>query len=239
MPAAFFAIAFLYSNAGFGGGSSYLALLALAGLPSDEMRTAGLLCNVVVVGLGTLLYLRHKHLPKRSWPLLVLSVPAAFVTGRFQLNDEVFYPLLAVVLMLAALAMLWQAWVKRPADKPVDAPAWFPFLTGWAIGGLSGLVGIGGGIFLSPLLHMVRWAKALEIAAVASAFILVNSLAGLAGRATSGHWVLPEGVWMLLAAAAIGAASGNATSRRWANPHLLRTITALLILLVGVRLLWV
>ena len=239
MPAAFFAIAFLYSNAGFGGGSSYLALLALAGLQSDESRTAGLLCNVVVVGLGTLLYLRHKHLPKRSWPLLVLSVPAAFATGRFPLNDEVFYPLLAVVLMLAALAMLWQAWAKRPADKPVDAPAWFPFLTGGAIGGLSGLVGIGGGIFLSPLLHIVRWAKALEIAAVASAFILVNSLAGLAGRATSGHWALPERMWMLLLAVAVGGVLGNTTSRRVASPQVLRTVTAVLVLAVGVRLLWV
>lgn len=237
MPAAFFAIAFLYSNAGFGGGSSYLALLALAGLPSDEMRTAGLLCNVVVVGLGTVLYMRHKQLPKRSWPLLALSVPAAFVAGRFQLEDAVFYPLLAGVLILAALAMLWQAWAKRPADTPVDAPAWFPFLAGGAIGGLSGLVGIGGGIFLSPLLHLVRWAKALEIAAVASAFILVNSLAGLAGRATSGHWALPEGVWMLLAAVAIGGVLGNASSRRWANPVVLRTLTAFLILVVVLRLL--
>lgn len=239
MPAAFFAIAFLYSNAGFGGGSSYLALLALAGLPSDEMRTAGLLCNVVVVGLGTLLYLRHKHLPKRSWPLLVLSVPAAFATGRFPLNDEVFYPLLAAVLILAAVAMLWQAWAKRSADHPVEAPPWFPFLAGGAIGGLSGLVGIGGGIFLSPLLHLVRWAKALEIAAVASAFILVNSLAGLAGRATSGHWALPERMWMLLLAVAVGGMLGNTTSRRVASPQVLRTVTAVLVLVVGVRLLWV
>ena len=239
MPAAFFAIAFLYSNAGFGGGSSYLALLALAGLPSDEMRTAGLLCNVVVVGLGTALYMRHKHLPKRSLPLLALSVPAAFLAGRFPLRDEVFYPLLAAVLILAAAAMLWQAWATRSEDRPVAAPPWFPFLAGGAIGGLSGLVGIGGGIFLSPLLHLVRWAKALEVAAVASAFILVNSLAGLAGRATSGHWALPEHMWKLLLAVAVGGVLGNTTSRRLASPQALRTVTAVLILVVGVRLLWV
>ncbi len=254
--AAFFCIAAIYSAAGFGGGSSYLALLTVT-LPDrlETIRTLALACNLVVVGGSVPMYWRAGLYDRRAWPLLLLSVPAAAAGAAMRLPPSIFLPLLGGTLFAAGSAMLIKTpkesfitdvvdFAKKPSPQPpmpINSPATSTTtqaILGGTIGLLSGMVSIGGGIFLSPVLHLIRWDEARRIAAIAALFILVNSAAGLAGRVASGEWtVQPAGLWWLLAVVAAGGQMGSRWSIGPAGRRSIRTLTGILVIAAGVRLL--
>ncbi len=235
----FFLIALIYSAAGFGGGSSYLAVLALYDLPYTAIRSTALLCNIAVVSQSTVSYARSGLLRwRRVLPLVLTSVPMAFVGGMWPLKARTFYLLLGTALLMAALLMVWR--MRRGAPRATSTlPAWSSPLIGGAIGLLSGLVGIGGGIFLSPVLHLTGWDTPRRIAATTSLFILLNSMAGLAGQILNPDFRLAPGLtpWLVLAVL-LGGILGTRFTIHKASPATIRGITAVLITLVAIRLLW-
>lgn len=235
----FFLTALLYSIAGFGGGSTYTALLVLAGVDYLAIPKISLLSNILVVSVGTLRFASDGHFNlERAWPLFVTSVPAAWLGGRLAIGETLFVGLLAVSLITAALLMLWQrAWEVEATDR--RGPRWIEPTAGGALGFVAGIVGIGGGIFLAPLLYFLRWAPPKTIAATCAAFILVNSIAGLAGQASKGLGETAAIITdhsLLFPAVIAGGALGSTLSSTRLNPNILRIVTALLILYVGARL---
>ena len=240
LTALFFATALLYSAAGFGGGSTYTALLVLAAVDYRAVPIVSLACNIIVVSVGTWRFARGGHLDwRRAWPLFVTSVPAAWLGGRLVIGEVLFVGLLGAALLVAGLLMLWQpAWQREAA--PASTRRWIEPVAGAGLGFAAGVVGIGGGIFLAPLLYMLRWAPPKRIAATCAAFILVNSLAGLAGQASKGLGaagaVIGEHVLLFPAVAAGGMIGAWLGSDRL-DPKWVRILTAMLILYVAARLL--
>lgn len=236
---AFLATALLYAIAGFGGGSTYTALLILAGTDYRAVPILSLACNILVVGAGTWRFARAGHLDwGRAWPLFVTSVPAAWLGGRLAIERELFVGLLAGSLLVAGLVMLWQPVWKRE-QAPAPGPRWVEPAAGAGLGLLAGMVGIGGGIFLAPLLYVLRWDGPRRIAATCAAFILVNSIAGLAGQASKGlaatGAVIGEHA-LLFPAVVVGGLIGAGLGARRIAPDWVRYVTALLILYVAARL---
>jgi uncharacterized membrane protein YfcA len=201
----------LYSSVGHGGASSYIALMALAGLAPEEVRPAALVLNIAVAGLAAFRYLRAGRFDWAVfWPFAVTAVPAAFLAGRIDLPESVYRPLLAAA--LAAAAIRYLVWPQIDAIKPSKPPRKeIAIATGAALGGLAGLTGIGGGVYLSPLLVFAGWSDPQRATGIAACFIVVNSLAGLAGRWTSLAMLPPFLPWLLVAAAA-GAVIGTTLS---------------------------
>lgn len=231
----FFMIAVVYSSVGFGGGSSYLALLAVAGVARDVFQPAALLCNIVVVTGGAIIFYRSGALDlKRAWPLLLASVPMAFIGGLWRIDDHAFFLLLGASLVLAAVLL----WIQP--EQLTGFKASNPFLNvllGGSIGLLSGLVSIGGGIFLSPALHLIRWGEAKSISALASVFILVNSIGGLAGQLARSATIDYAFILPLLAAVFVGGQLGSRLGARKFKPMYIKRITAVLILAAGLNIL--
>jgi len=233
----FFFIALIYSSVGFGGGSSYLALMAqpFFGLLPETIRPAALMCNIVVVTGGVIIFYRDGKLSfKEIWPFLVASVPMAIVGGFWKLKDTTFFILLGFTLLLAAIFL----WIK-PRErnvKPLNVPG--QIVLGGGIGLLSGLVSIGGGIFLSPVLHLMNWSEAKKISALASAFILVNSIGGLLGQFASGvHSINWNFIFPLLLAVLVGGQIGSRLGSKKFNSIYIRRITSILILVAALNIL--
>ncbi|WP_309661299.1 sulfite exporter TauE/SafE family protein [Sphingomonas sp.] len=236
----FFLTALLYAVAGFGGASTYTALLVLVGSDYRAIPVISLLCNILVVSVGTWRFARAGHLDvKRSWPLFVTSVPAAWLGGRLVIGETLFVGLLAAALLIAGLLMLWQPYWEHASQSPRTGASWVEPVAGGVLGFVAGVVGIGGGIFLAPLLYLLRWASPKAIAATCAAFILVNSISGLVGQASKGlavaGAVIGDHLW-LFPAVIVGGLIGSAVGSGRLDPKLLRIVTALLILYVGVRL---
>lgn len=231
----FFLIALIYSAAGFGGGSSYLAVLTLFPLEFTEVRMIALLCNIVVVSGSVYVFYQNDFLRIRKiLPLVLLSVPFAYFGGSLKINQSIFFIILGLTLFIAAILML----IKKQ-DKTVKLPPYINGIIGGGIGFLSGLVGIGGGIFLSPLLYLSRWNIPKVIAATTASFILVNSVAGLIGQVhTNGFSVDFQVIVLLLITVLIGGQIGSRLTASWINPQIVRRITAFLILFVSLRILW-
>lgn len=243
--ALFFFIALLYASAGFGGGSSYLAVLALYGIPMVIMRPTALLCNLVVVTGGAWIFWKNGWLNGRNtWPFVASGVPMAFAGGYWPVREKTFLLLLGVSLLLSGALLLGQSFrtTRPPAatagGRPMAQARALPFLLGGSIGWLSGLVGIGGGIFLSPVLNLLRWDTPKHIAAAASVFILVNSLAGLAGQIGGGYSVDWVFALPLLAAVLLGGQVGSRWSALRSSQGAVRAATAALTLYAGANLLW-
>lgn len=240
LTGSFFLIALVYASVGFGGGSSYLALLAqpLFGLMPEVIRPTALLCNIVVVTGGCIIFYREgKIVWKEVWPFLVASVPMAYVGGFWKLGHHTFFVVLGVTLLLAAVFLWIQPQEAMQDRKPVNSTR-ANMLLGGGIGFLSGLVSIGGGIFLSPVLHFLRWSEAKKISALASLFILVNSFSGLAGQLQRGLPPLNPGfILPLLAAVLAGGQIGSWLGSRKFNPLYIKRITAALILMAGLNIL--
>lgn len=236
---AFFGIAFLYSSVGFGGGSSYLVLLALFFTSIAFIRTTALLCNVIVVS-GSVLVFYHRRLLdfKRFLPFILTSVPMAFLGARFRLTERTFFILLGVTLVLASSLLLYQAFKNKANTDSIPYPSIFAWILGAGIGFLAGLVGIGGGIFLAPILLLMKWDKPIKIAALASFFILVNSISGIIGllSASNFEFILKDSL-LLLIAVLVGGQLGIRTSLKWFNAKKIRVVTSILILIVAVRIL--
>lgn len=232
----FFIIAFIYSSVGFGGGSSYLAILALYAFPFHEIRLTALVCNIIVVTGGTLLFIKNKQTNwKKMIPLAVASVPMAFIGATLRLSEDVFYIILGISLLLAG-ALLWIKTSGIKEDTAIkDSPAIArDAAIGGGIGFLSGMVGIGGGIFLSPLLNLTKWDTARHIAATASFFILVNSVSGIAGQLTNlPHKIDAVQLILLCTAVFAGGQLGSRVGVVRFNALAIRRVTAILVFIAG------
>ncbi|MGB7420137.1 MAG: sulfite exporter TauE/SafE family protein [Erythrobacter sp.] len=245
LAAAFFVAALLYASVGFGGGSTYAALLALAGVDYRLLPLIALTCNIVVVAGASVRFAKGRVTPWRgALGLTAIAAPAAFVGGLAPLPEDTFMTLLGTSLVLTGLTMLWPLSVVPSGDdeavKPSKLARAIPFAAA-PLGLVAGMVGIGGGIFLAPLLHLARWRDARAIAATASFFILVNSLFGLAGQlvktgASAFGGAMAQGLPLLLAVA-VGGQIGSLLAIRVLPLRWLRWLTALLVLMIGVRLL--
>jgi len=236
----FFATALLYAAVGFGGGSTYSALLALAGTDYRILPIISLACNVVVVIGSTLRFAKAKQVPWRgALVLAVAAAPLAFLGGLTPVKEKTFLLLLGASLVAAGLALLLPR-RENAAAAPSLLVKWMP-LAAAPLGYLAGLVGIGGGIFLAPLLHFTRWASARAIAATTSLFILINSLTGIAGQlAKSGPERMGEALgfgWPLLLAVVIGGQIGSLLALRWLPERVIRWLTAALTIWAGTQLL--
>jgi uncharacterized membrane protein YfcA len=237
----FLLTAALYATVGFGGGSTYTALLVLGDVDYRLLPAISLVCNVIVVTGGTIRYARAGLVPwRRVVPIMLISAPMAWLGGLTPIGRTSFIGLLGLALLVAAILLLVQS--DRPERAAAPSPSrWRESTIGGAVGYLSGLVGIGGGIFLAPLLHLMRWGQAREIAATASVFILVNSLAGLGGQlmklGSDGQAAAIAPYWPLAVAVLVGGQIGSHVGLKLLAPSLLRQLTGLLVLYVAVRLL--
>ena len=235
----FFLISFLYSTVGFGGGSSYLAILSLFITDFNTIRTHALLCNIAVVTIGCIIAYKKGYLSfKKAIPYTIFSVPAALLGATFKLSQKTFFILLGSALALSAIALFFQVVkpVKVLEDRNKVLIRSIPLGTG--LGFLSGMVGIGGGIFLSPVLNLLNWEETKKIAGIAGFFILVNSIGGIAGLAISGTIPVSMPLTLcVLIAVVLGGLAGSMISVKLFDALIIKRLTALLIMFVGVKLL--
>jgi uncharacterized membrane protein YfcA len=193
----------------------------------------------LVVAIGSWRFASAGHVDlKRIWPLFACSIPFAWLGGRLAVGEMLFVGLLSLSLFAASLLMLWQRAGRRDGP-PLASARWIEPVAGAGLGFLAGLVGIGGGIFLAPLLYMLRWGTPRAIAGTCAVFILVNSIAGLAGqlaKSSEQTGTILAGHWMLFPAVVAGGAIGSALGSSRLDPKYVRILTALLILYVAVRL---
>lgn len=235
----FFVIAALYASVGFGGGSSYLAILSLYLKDFLAIKTTGLLCNLVVVSNGSYLFGRKGYFDgKRFLPFAICGVPLAFYGATIHLAQTSFFIALGCVLALSGVLLLLQVFFqKRKGSEQYHFPIVLNILLGCGIGFLSGLVGIGGGILLSPVLNLMRWDEPKKIAALASFFILVNSIAGLAGQMVSGTFkVAMPMLGVLLVAVFLGGQLGTRISLNAIRPTVVKGLTGVLVCYIGAKL---
>ncbi len=236
VPLIFFA-AMLYSSVGHGGASGYLAVMALMSVAPESMRPAALTLNILVSAIALYKFYRVKAF---SWhlllPIILGSIPFAFIGGSVSLPAHWYKPLIGFVLIIAA----WQVFAKAKripialAASPAK-PAMFGL--GAILGLLSGLTGVGGGIFLSPILLFMNWAETKVISGIAAAFIFVNSVSGLVGVLTKSNVIFPENLAAWAIAAVLGGLIGaEYGSRRLANPAI-RQLLALVLLIAGIKML--
>ena len=229
--------AFGYAAVGHGGASAYIAAMALAGIAPAEMRPIALLLNILVSSMGTWKFYRAGFFRWRLfWPFAVVSIPMAYLGGAVTLPGSAYKILVGVVLLYAA----WQLWRSGKRGEEMreirEPPLGWAMVIGAAMGLLAGLTGVGGGIFLSPLLLMLGWAGTKQTSAVAAPFILVNSLAGLAAVFMAKGTALPTYVWILVPAVLAGGWLGaEYGSRRFANP-VVRRVLAVVLALAGAKM---
>lgn len=224
-------VALLYSSVGHGGASGYLAVMALVGIAPTVMRPTALALNILVAGFGTWQFARAGFFSWRLlWPFAVTSIPFAALGGALALPDPVYKRVVGVVLLVAAFHLFRTAARARAPGVRPPAP-WLSLVVGAGLGLLAGLTGVGGGIFLSPLLLAAGWAGARETAAVSAPFILVNSIAGLAGFAGARGELPGAEIAALAAAAAIGGWVGSHLgSTRLSRPAIRRLLAAVLVM---------
>ena len=235
----FFATATLYSSVGFGGGSTYLALLLLWGVPYYIFPAIALLCNIFVVSGNSYNYIRAGNLNlKLLLPYLIGSVPLAFIGGSLQIDKSLFETLLFLVLCTAGFLLLFKF---KSYDDNNDSYKKIPFIIslviGCVLGFISGIVGIGGGIFLSPILFLLRAGKPQHIVTTASIFILINSISGIIGQLTKND-VFNEinNYWVLILAVIIGGQLGNFLNLKLFSTKILALLTAILVIFVAIRM---
>jgi len=226
--------AFLYASVGHGGASAYIAAMAIVGIAPAEMRPTALQLNVLVSAIATVKFYRAGHFRwPLLWPFAVASIPAAYLGGAITLPGSAYKILVGLVLLYAGWQLWWSA---RAGDelRPVrQVPMPLAILIGGVLGVLSGLTGVGGGIFLSPLLLLLGWAGTKQTSAVAAPFILVNSLAALAAGFVRNPTPPPDYAWWLMAAVLLGGWAGaEYGSRRFANP-LIRRVLAVVLAIAG------
>ncbi|MEO0403927.1 MAG: sulfite exporter TauE/SafE family protein [Bacteroidota bacterium] len=233
----FFVVAALYSSVGFGGGSTYLAILSSLGIPSGWVRWIAYLCNITVTGKGSIHFFKEEWISlKEALPWVLASVPMAFLGGSMALDENLYLKVLGGTLLISGILMLFT--LKALKSDRVFKHRISQWVGGGAIGFLSGLVGIGGGIFLAPLLHLSSKYSQKKIAALCSIYILFNSISGAIG-----FWVkngLPSPkfeYYLLIPSVLFGGWLGNRFTFRTNWKNYLRIATAVLIMGVGIRLL--
>ncbi len=224
----------LYSSVGQGGGSGYLAVMALYGMSPAHMKPAALIMNIFVTSL---VWYRHYRAGEFKWvlfwPFIVTSIPAAFVGGALTLGPSLYRALVAVALLVAALRTLWRSQVDDTVVRPTATAM---LITGAVLGLVSGATGVGGGIFLAPLLLYFRWCDLRETFALSAAFIWVNSVAAVFGYGFAGH-AFPLNVAWLVVAALAGTFVGVKIVAFYGTPHRLQRLLGIVLAVAAVRML--
>ena len=235
----FLVTAILYSSVGFGGGSTYLALLLIWGVPYFIFPVIALSCNIIVVSGNCFNYIRARNLNlKLLIPYLVGSIPLAYIGGSLPIEKKLFEILLFLVLAIAGTLLLFNFKSYGGREESYrKIPVLVSILIGGILGFMSGVVGIGGGIFLSPILFLIRAGKPKHIVTTASLFILINSISGIIGQLTK-NAVLIEilNYWYLLIAVLIGGQIGNFLNLKIFSVRILALVTATLVLFVAIRM---
>ena len=240
----FFIVAILYSSVGFGGGSTYTALLALFNVDYQLIPIISLSCNILVVSIGTVFYIKNRLLNnKLLFSLVIVSAPLSLLGGLLKINQKLFMLILASTLLLSGIALLMNQQQENSTRVEKKHHYWRLAIFISPIGLVSGITGIGGGIFLAPILHFFKLAKVKTIAATTCVFILVNSLFGLLGqwiKQSDNHAfninALDYTAGLLLIAVFFGGIIGNRFAIKWLTPVQIRRLTAILILVVAMRL---
>ena len=228
-------VSLLYATAGQAGGTAFLAVMAFAAFPAAEMRGTALLLNIVAAGYATWqLHRRAADDPKMLFPLIAPSLFTAFAGGLLVLDQRIYFTLTGLLLIAAATLMA----IKRTADaveakpiQPIPAAA-----TGAAAGLISGLTGVGGGVFLAPMLIALQWTSPRGAAAVSPPFILCNSIAGFVGVLFAGQSIAP-GAFIYAMGAIVGAGIGTVIAQRWMSERTTRYVLATILAFAGARLL--
>ena len=235
----FLTTAILYSSVGFGGGSTYLALLLILGVPYFIFPVIALSCNIIVVSGNCFNYIRAGNLNfKLLIPYLIGSIPLAFIGGSLPIEKRLFEILLFLVLSAAGILLLLN--FKSYDDEEENyrkIPIPVSILIGGVLGFISGIVGIGGGIFLSPILFLIRAGRPKHIVTTASLFILINSVSGIIGQLTKNSVIneIPN-YWYLLVAVLIGGQLGNFLNLKIFPTRILALVTAILVIFVALRM---
>jgi uncharacterized protein len=228
------AVAFLYSSVGHAGASGYIAVMSLAGLAPAEIKSTALMLNILVASIAAVQFYRAGHFSwDLFWPFALLAIPAAFVGGYVHLPTHVFQILVGIILLFSAFRFLTTSLpdeVRSNPGKPVS------LVIGGGLGLLAGLTGTGGGIFLTPLLLIKRWAKVKTAAAVSAVFILTNSIAGLVGNSIHSRGLslsIPLGI-----AAVIGGSAGSYLGSRRLPQTAIKRLLAVVLLIAGTKLIF-
>jgi uncharacterized membrane protein YfcA len=240
--AAIFLVAVLYSSVGHGGGSGYLAVMAFFAIAPNVTKPTALALNIFVSGIATIQFYRRGHF---SWkvflPFALASIPLAFIGGTIDLPIEYYKILLGLVLLFAAFRLAWKFRNKEEEaedkeEKISGHPLWLALIIGSLIGITSGLIGVGGGIFLTPILFLTNWTETRRAAGISAMFVLVNSAAGLLGNYQNAV-NLPANVWTWIIVAVIGGIIGSTLGSKYFNSIALRRALAVVLLVAGVKLL--
>jgi len=241
---AFLITAFLYASVGFGGGSTYNALLILYNVDYLLIPKIALTCNLIVVIGGTIRYQLNNLIPwKKVLPLIIFSAPFAWIGGRLPIDKELFLAILGTSLLISGILLLIRKEEIENFSKSVNSKIgiFLYSIMSVLIGLISGLVGIGGGIFLSPILHLTKTIPSMNIAAISSVFIFVNSIAGLSGQFMKNNNtnLINEfvGYYWLFFAVLIGGSIGTYLGIKTFHPKIVRRLTAILVIYVSLRIL--
>jgi uncharacterized membrane protein YfcA len=229
-------VAFLYSSVGHGGASGYLALMAIFAFPVSVMKPSALLLNLFVSGISFFFYYKKDFFkPKLFYPFAITSVPAAFIGGMIPLENSFYKILLGLVLILAALRLFGVFNSKETENTKINIP--LAMFIGFGIGLLSGMLGIGGGVILSPIILILGWATLKETAAISSLFILVNSIAGLSGY-FMGDKTFPTESFYLVPIAVFGGVLGAYYGSGYFSNKVLKYVLATVILMASAKLIF-
>ena len=235
----FFVTALIYSSVGFGGGSTYLAILLIWGVPYTIFPVIALVCNIIVVSGNSINFLRSKNINfNLLFPYLIGSIPFAFIGGSITIEKSLFEILLFCVLLVAGIFLLIES--KSFSEEKVkinQIPKLISISIGSIIGFISGIVGIGGGIFLSPLLFLMKAGYPRHITSSASLFILINSIFGIAGQLTKDQ-VLNQVItyWPLFLSVLIGGQIGSVLNIKFLSNKILALLTSFLVIFVAIRI---
>lgn len=224
----------MYSAAGFGGGSLYLAILSESGYSPQKLSTIALICNLIVTTIGLFQFIANKVVPwRKAAPFILLSLPFSFWAGQWKLEQDVFFIVLAVALFLAAVAMFMGSRKAKP-----NAAVKNIWLISPAIGLLSGITGIGGGIYLAPLLYLTNWNTPRAIAATACLFIFTNSISGLVARGIRyEQFEIPLETWWLSGAVVIGGFIGSKWNNKITQQQYIRFATIIVLMIASGKIL--
>lgn len=233
---AIFVVAVLYSSVGHGGASGYLAVMAFLAVAPEVTRPTALVLNIFVASIAAFQFYRAGYFSWKTFlPFAATSIPFAFIGGMITLPTTIYKIVLGVVLILAAARLAW----KFTPDKEIKLPQiWLALVIGAIIGLLSGLVGVGGGIFLTPILLLMNWSETKKAAGVSAMFILVNSISGIAGNYAQVA-KLPSNVWFWVAAAIVGGIIGSTLGSKRFDSLTLRRVLAVVLVIAGVKLIFI
>jgi uncharacterized membrane protein YfcA len=231
-----FVVAFLYASVGHGGASGYLALMALYGVAPQEMKPTALFLNLFVSLTAFIQYYRGNHFKKEIFiPIALASIPFAFLGGMLSIDDHLYKKILGILLLLPVVRFFFFKNVED--DRLVPPVKWISILLGAIIGLLSGMIGIGGGIILSPILILLLWTNQKQTAAISAAFIFVNSLAGLGGMLTQGISLTSNMILYIVVAFSGGLLGAYLGSKKF-NQDILKYVLATVLLVAAYKLLF-